>query len=127
MVTVHKKLLTYSGDNNLHILLQSGLRQIDMQLMNQLWSLQQSIQDLKCMMSASDLSPQSAVDPWELNHQQNNEEFYHSPYRLGAVNEYDHVSSSTSSISSGSGEKPWFVFLIVSDVNNGASFAWMDD
>ena len=77
-----------------------------MQLMNQLWSLQQSIQDLKCMMSASDLSPQSAVDPWELNHQQNNEEFYHSPYRLGAVNENDHVSSSTSSISSGSGEKP---------------------
>ncbi|XP_046649304.1 leucine repeat adapter protein 25-like [Daphnia pulicaria] len=84
----------------------AGLRQVDMQLMNQLWSLQQSIQDLKCMMSASDLSPQSAVDPWELNHPQNNEEFYRSPYRLGAVNENDHISSSTSSISSGSGEKP---------------------
>lgn len=79
-----------------------------MQLMNQLWSLQQSIQDLKLMMSdraSVDLSPQSAVDPWELNHQ-NNDEYYRYVNRLGAVNENEHVSSSTSSISSGSGEKP---------------------
>ncbi|KAI9552505.1 putative protein FAM89A-like [Daphnia sinensis] len=85
----------------------AGLRQIDMQLMNQLWSLQQSIQDLKCIMSTSDMSPQSAVDPWELNHhEQNNEDFCRSPHRLSAVNESEHISSSTSSISSGSGEKP---------------------
>lgn len=86
----------------------AGLRQVDMQLMNQLWSLQQSIQDLKLMMSdraSVDLSPHSAVDPWELNHQ-NNEEYYRYVNRLGAVNENEHVSSSTSSISSGSGEKP---------------------
>lgn len=87
---------------------QAGLRQVDMQLMNQLWSLQQSIQDLKIIMNdraAADLSPQSAADPWELN-QQNNEEYYRYVHRLGAVNENDHISSSTSSISSGSGEKP---------------------
>ena len=77
-----------------------------MQLMNQLWSLQQSIQDMKCMMTASDLSPQSAIDPWELNHQQINEEFYRSPYRLGAVSEHGHILLSTSSVSSDSGEKP---------------------
>lgn len=75
--------------------------------MNQLWSLQQSIQDLKFIMServATDLSPQSAVDPWELNHQNN--DFYRSVHRLGAVAENERISSSTSSISSDSGEKP---------------------
>lgn len=77
-----------------------------MQLMNQLWSLQQSIKDVKCIMSTSDLSPQSAMDPWELNHQeQSNEDFCLSPHRLSAVNENEHISSSSSSISSGSGEK----------------------
>lgn len=70
--------------------------------MNQLLSLQQSIQDVKTMMSQpSDLSPQSAVDPWELNHPNN--DYYDFP--LGAVRENDAMSSSASSVSSASGDR----------------------
>ena len=67
-----------------------------MQLMNQLLSLQQSIQDLKLMANFNDVSPQSNADPWELNS--------YVPRHLDAVNERRH--SSTSSISSENGEKP---------------------
>ena len=89
---------------------QAGLRQLDMHLLNQLWSLQQSVQDLKIMMnerSSIDMdlaSPQSS-ESWELTGQ--NEEYLRYLHRLGfatpalhAVAESENVSSSTSSISS---------------------------
>lgn len=75
-----------------------------MQLMNQLWALQQSIQDLKVVMTQpADLSPQSAVDPWELNQ---HIDYYNYAEQLVPVRENDAMSSPTSSISSASGDKP---------------------
>ena len=107
------------------IYLQAGLRQLDMQLMSQLWSLSQSVQDLKIIMSersSADLdlqtadlvSPQSA-EAWEGEHDQS--EYYRYLHQLGfgspaltprnildPVNE--NMSSSTSSISSTQSNSP---------------------
>ncbi len=102
------------------ISLQAGLRQLDMQLMSQLWSLSQSVQDLKIIMSersSADLdlvSPQSA-EAWEGEHDQS--EYYRYLHQLGfgspalaprnildPVNET--MSSSTSSISSTQSNSP---------------------
>jgi len=87
----------------------AGLRQLDMHLLNQLWSLQQSVQDLKAIMSdrssvEMDLGSPQSSESWELAGQ--NEEYMHYLQRLAlhlrpdAVAESENVSSSSSSISS---------------------------
>jgi len=87
----------------------AGLRQLDMHLLNQLWSLQQSVQDLKVMMSdrssvEMDLGSPQSSESWELAGQ--NEEYLRYLERLAlhlrpdTVAESENISSSTSSISS---------------------------
>ena len=90
---------TSSLDSKLKILRRemAGLRQLDMLLMQDLLTLQQSVQDVKMLMNDSSSrslgSPSSPVDAWELGIS------FNTGLPLTSVKE-DSLSSSTSTISS---------------------------